>query len=166
MTTDSAELESLSRDLAKRLLERGWMLITAESCTGGWLAKQITDLAGSSAWFERGLVTYSNTAKQDLLGVRASTLAAHGAVSGATAEEMACGALDRSPAHISVAVTGIAGPDGGSAEKPVGTVWFAWRVRDGTMRTQSILFSGDRASVRAQAVTFALQGLIDVLDRV
>ena len=116
--------------LAQQLLARHWMMATAESCTGGLIAAACTDLAGSSAWFERGLVTYSNEAKTELLGVPAELIAQHGAVSEAVARAMAAGALARSQAQVAVAVTGVAGPGGGSASKPVGTVWLAWRSRD------------------------------------
>ncbi len=122
-------LEALAQELGAALLAKGWRLAGAESCTGGWAAQACTAIAGSSAWFERGFVTYSNEAKQELLGVRAETLAAHGAVSEATAREMAGGALAHSRAQCAYAITGIAGPAGGSPDKPVGTVWFAWAVQ-------------------------------------
>jgi nicotinamide-nucleotide amidase len=145
--------------LAGQLLRRGWWLSCAESCTGGGIAAALTDVAGSSAWFDRGFVTYSNQAKQEMLGVSADTLAAFGAVSRETALEMASGALARSAAQLSVAVTGIAGPDGGSPEKPVGTVWIAWASGE---RVDAVCehFSGDRASVRAATVDSALCGLL------
>jgi nicotinamide-nucleotide amidase len=154
-------------DIAKRVGERlaagRHMLATAESCTGGWVAQAITAIAGSSDWFERGFVTYSNDAKQEMLGVRADTLKRHGAVSEQTAREMAQGALARSKASLSVAVTGIAGPGGGSAEKPVGMVCFAWASRQGA-RTETLHFSGDRESVRHQSVIHALEGVLKTLD--
>ena len=154
-------------DIAKRVGERlaagRHMLATAESCTGGWVAQAITAIAGSSDWFERGFVTYSNDAKQEMLGVRADTLKRHGAVSEQTAREMAQGALARSKASLSVAVTGIAGPGGGSAEKPVGMVCFAWASRQGA-RTETTHFSGDRESVRHQSVIHALEGVLKTLD--
>ena len=155
----------MTLDLATRLgglLEtRGWRVSTAESCTGGLVAGAITDVAGSSAWFERGFVTYSNEAKMEMLGVRAETLAAHGAVSEATAREMAVGALARSGSDLAAAVTGIAGPSGGSAEKPVGLVCFAWARRGGAILSCTRRFAGGRAAVRAAAVATALDGLIE-----
>lgn len=146
--------------LADRLRALGWTLATAESCTGGLIAAACTDLAGSSDWFERGFVTYSNAAKVDMLGVPETTLARHGAVSEATARAMAQGALTHSRAHWSVAITGIAGPTGGSADKPVGTVCFAWASKEGGCEAQVCHFSGDRAAVREQSVRYALQGLL------
>ena len=145
--------------LAAALRGRGWRLASAESCTGGLIAAACTDLAGSSDWFERGFVTYSNAAKTELLGVPAALIAQHGAVSEPVARAMAEGALAHSRAQLSVAVTGVAGPSGGSADKPVGTVWFGWCVAG---RTLSALrrFDGDRAAVRAQTVAHALQGLL------
>ena len=148
--------------LAEQLTQRGWMLATAESCTGGWIAKCCTDVAGSSAWFDRGFVTYSNAAKQDMLGVRAETLAQYGAVSEAVVAEMATGALRHSQAHIAVAVSGIAGPSGGSPEKPVGTVCFAWAMRNGEVLTKTCQFAGDREAVRWQSVVFALNGILQM----
>ena len=148
--------------LAEQLTQRGWMLATAESCTGGWIAKCCTDVAGSSAWFDRGFVTYSNAAKQDMLGVRAETLAQYGAVSEAVVAEMATGALRHSQAHIAVAVSGIAGPSGGSVEKPVGTVCFAWAMRNGEVLTKTCQFAGDREAVRWQSVVFALNGILQM----
>lgn len=138
------------------------MLATAESCTGGLIAAACTDLAGSSDWFERGFVTYSNAAKTELLGVPAALIDQHGAVSEAVARAMAEGAVRHAHAQLSVAVTGVAGPGGGSADKPVGTVWFAWCVR-GQADAQRMRFDGDRAAVRAQTVQHALQGLLDRL---
>jgi len=144
------------------LVERGLMLVTAESCTGGMIAARCTDLPGSSRWFERGLVTYSNAAKTELLGVATTTLDRHGAVSEQTAAEMARGALAASRADLAVAVTGVAGPDGGSEDKPVGTVWFGFALRGGTTRTERHVFDGDRAAVREATVERALAGLIDL----
>ena len=145
------------------LLEaRGWHVSTAESCTGGLVAGAITDVAGSSAWFERGFVTYSNAAKMEMLGVRIETLDAHGAVSEATAREMVAGALERSSADVVVAVTGIAGPSGGSPQKPVGLVCFAWGLRGGAIRSLTQHFAGDRAAVREASVVVALDGLIAI----
>jgi nicotinamide-nucleotide amidase len=157
-------MSAATLDLATRLgglLEgRGWRVSTAESCTGGLVAGAITDVAGSSAWFERGFVTYSNEAKAEMLGVRAETLRTHGAVSEATAREMVAGALERSTSDLVVAVTGIAGPSGGSQEKPVGLVCFAWARRGGTVECSTRRFAGDRAAVREAAVVTALDGLI------
>jgi nicotinamide-nucleotide amidase len=152
---------ALAVDLGRLLEARRWRVATAESCTGGLIAGAITDVAGSSAWFDRGFVTYSNEAKVDMLGVRAETLEAHGAVSEATAREMAAGAVARSGADIAVAVTGIAGPAGGSPEKPVGMVSFGWAKRDGSTETATRYFDGDRASIRAATVSSALAGLIE-----
>jgi nicotinamide-nucleotide amidase len=155
-------------ELAQKIVDRagaeGLLLATAESCTGGLIAGAITDVPGSSAWFERGFVTYSNEAKMEMLGVRADTLAAHGAVSETTAAAMATGALTHSRADVAVAVTGIAGPDGGSPAKPVGTVCFAWARRDGTVATATRRFAGGRAAVRAATVDVALRGLLDHLN--
>ncbi|NJN46576.1 MAG: nicotinamide-nucleotide amidohydrolase family protein [Candidatus Competibacteraceae bacterium] len=154
----------LGRAGGQALLARNWMLVTAESCTGGWIAKVITDLPGSSGWFERGFVTYSNAAKKELLGVQETTLAAQGAVSAATVEEMTQGALTHSHAQIAVAVSGIAGPDGGSLDKPVGTVWLSWMRKDGAPRNQCHQFNGDRESVRLQAVVAALEGVLEIVN--
>ena len=145
--------------LAQTLQARGWMLATAESCTGGLIAAHCTELAGSSLWFERGFVTYSNAAKTELIGVPAALIAAHGAVSEPVARAMAQGALQHAQAQVSVAVTGIAGPGGGSADKPVGTVWLAWCVA-GQLSSERCVFAGDRAAVRAATVLHALQGLL------
>ncbi len=140
------------------------MLATAESCTGGLIAAACTDLAGSSTWFERGFVTYSNAAKTDLLGVAAALITAHGAVSEAVAHAMAAGAIAHSQAQVALAVTGVAGPGGGTADKPVGTVWFGWAV-DGQIRTERRRFDGDRAAVRAATVRHALQTLVLMLQQ-
>jgi nicotinamide-nucleotide amidase len=156
-------LDELAGRVGGLLLERKRMLATAESCTGGWVAKCLTDIAGSSAWFERGFVTYSNRAKQDMLDVAAATLEGHGAVSEATVREMARGALAHSAANLAVAVSGIAGPDGGSPDKPVGTVCFAWLVAGGEPRVETRRFDGDRDAVRRKSVMRALEGLMDVL---
>ncbi|RQP22365.1 CinA family protein [Piscinibacter terrae] len=149
--------------LAAALKQRGWMLATAESCTGGMIAAACTDLAGSSEWFERGFVTYSNEAKTELLGVDAGLIARHGAVSEEVARAMAEGALAHSRARISVAVTGIAGPGGGSAAKPVGTVWMGIAVREQGVRTSLLQLQGDRAGIRSQTVSQALRSLLDTL---
>ncbi len=158
-----AQLTALARVLGEACRRRGVMLATAESCTGGGVAEAITRIAGSSAWFDRGFVTYTNAAKEALLGVREATLARRGAVSEEVAAEMAAGALVRSAAQASVAVTGIAGPGGGTPTKPVGLVWFAWAHRGGLVQCRRFEFDGDRAAVRAQSVAVALQGLIDLL---
>ncbi len=139
------------------------MLATAESCTGGGIAQALTDISGSSAWFERGFVTYANAAKVEMLGVRKATLDAYGAVSEATVREMAEGALAHSHADVAVSVSGVAGPTGGTPEKPVGTVWFGWALRNGSVHTRLHQLSGDRAAVRAQSVEIALQGVLDLL---
>lgn len=144
---------------SKRLLAAKLVFATAESCTGGWVAQAVTSIPGSSDWFDCGFVTYSNLAKQRMLGVKAETLATYGAVSEATAIEMAEGALANSIADLSVAITGIAGPDGGSKAKPVGTVWFAFGKRGAITRTSLQHFSGDRQAIRAQAVIYALENL-------
>ncbi len=156
-------METLSTQVGAALKSHGLMLTTAESCTGGGVTQALTDISGSSAWFERGFVTYSNLSKVEMLGVRQSTLDTHGAVSEATVREMAQGALLHSKAHISLAVTGIAGPDGGTAEKPVGTVWFAWALRGGEVYAQRHHLHGDRTAVREQSVQIALQGVLDLL---
>jgi nicotinamide-nucleotide amidase len=148
--------------LAELLQQKGWMLAAAESCTGGLIAGACTELSGSSLWFERGFVTYSNAAKTELLGVDAALIAAHGAVSEPVARAMAEGALARSHAQAAVSVTGVAGPTGGSPEKPVGTVWFGWSVA-GRVHTERRRFDGDRATVRAAAVRHALQTLVNLL---
>ena len=155
-------IDTLAEALVEELVVAEKTVATAESCTGGWIAKSITDVAGSSGCFGFGLVTYSDAAKQSLLGVSAVTLKDHGAVSEATVREMAQGALRVSGADLSAAVSGVAGPDGGTREKPVGTVWFAWstRLRDGIRTTaERKSFRGDRERVRAQSVAIALQGL-------
>ncbi|MEK6748311.1 MAG: nicotinamide-nucleotide amidase [Pseudomonadota bacterium] len=146
--------------LGERLVARAWRVGTAESCTGGWVAKVLTDIAGSSRWFERGFVTYANEAKIEMLGVAAETLARHGAVSEATVREMAAGVLRHSHADVAVAVSGIAGPAGGSADKPVGLVWLAFARRDAQISVQRHQFTGDRAAVREAAVKAALAGLL------
>ena len=144
--------------IATQLIARGWMLATAESCTGGMVAAACTDLAGSSQWFERGFVSYSNAAKTELLSVPASLIAVHGAVSEPVARAMAQGALAHSHAQVSLAVTGVAGPTGGSADKPVGTVWFAWCVA-GQTHSEVVHFGGDRAAVRQATLRHALARL-------
>ena len=160
---NDARFEKLVAELALELAARGLKLATAESCTGGWIAKCCTDLAGSSAWFDRGFVTYSDTAKKDALGVDARILQEAGAVSRAVALQMAEGARRRAGVDIAVAVTGIAGPDGGTLDKPVGTVWFAWSRKDHAPDAEVVCFRGDRDAVRRQTVDHALNGLIERL---
>jgi nicotinamide-nucleotide amidase len=149
-------------ELAARLLDKGWMLASAESCTGGMIAAACTDLSGSSNWFERGFVTYSNEAKTEMLGVDPVLIEAHGAVSEVVARAMAFGAVRHSRAQVSIAVTGIAGPTGGSKEKPVGTVWFGFMI-DGVLSSETKRFDGDRAAVRAATVQYALERLLQLL---
>ncbi len=154
--------------MAELLAVRGLRMATAESCTGGWLAKVLTDLAGSSVWYERGWVTYSNAAKQADLGVPAQLLAVHGAVSEPVVRAMALGALERAAVDFTVAISGVAGPAGGSVAKPVGTVWLAWAWREaGSVQTRALpmWFAGDREAVRWQAVISALNGLLETLAR-
>ena len=148
----------LCASLALALQARGWMLATAESCTGGLIAAYCTDLPGSSHWFERGFVSYSNAAKQEMLGVPAALIDRHGAVSEPVARAMAAGAVAQSQAQVSIAVTGIAGPGGGSDDKPAGTVWFAWCVGS-RLDSERCVFGGDRNAVREATVIHALQGL-------
>lgn len=160
MEINDAALQAQAQALGEQLLARRLSLVTAESCSGGWIAKLMTDIAGSSAWFDCGMVVYSYEAKQALLGVRAQTLEEHGAVSRETVLEMVSGALARSGAGIAVAVTGIAGPGGGSEGKPVGTVWIGWKQRGGYARAQVFHFAGDREEVRRQTVAAAIDGLL------
>ncbi len=161
--TDDAALQARARQLGEHLGALGWQVSTAESCTGGWIAKVLTDIPGSSAWFSRGVVAYSNAAKRDLLGVPDAVLGAEGAVSEATAAALVRGALVVSGAEIAVAVTGVAGPEGGSPGKPVGTVWFGWGLRGGEPACLCQHFSGDREAVRRQSVACALDGLLERL---
>ncbi|GHU25614.1 nicotinamide-nucleotide amidohydrolase PncC [Betaproteobacteria bacterium] len=161
---DQSSLETLTARVGAALLADHLKLVTAESCTGGWVSQCLTAIAGSSAWFERGFVTYSNAAKQEMLGVPEATLEAHGAVSQPVAVAMAEGALRHSRADWAVSITGIAGPDGGSDEKPVGTVCFAWAGREIGTTTETRHFSGDRQAVRAQSVAYVLAGLFERLE--
>jgi nicotinamide-nucleotide amidase len=167
MATD-AELNALAVRVGARLLDAERRLVTAESCTGGWIGKAITDVPGSSAWYLGGAVVYSNALKQALLGVRAATLAAHGAVSEEVAREMVVGALETLGGDLAVAVTGIAGPEGGQPGKPAGTVWFgwAWRNAEGALSVRAVReqFQGDRDAVRRQTVARALREILSVLD--
>jgi nicotinamide-nucleotide amidase len=153
------EFDRLVQKLASRLMKCGWTMATAESCTGGWIAKCCTDLAGSSVWFDRGFITYSDRAKHELLGVELNTLEKAGAVSEATAIQMAEGARRRGGVNAALAVTGIAGPGGGTADKPVGLVWFAWSLEDHLASSEVMQFQGDRYAVRRQTVVHALSGL-------
>ena len=153
------ELDQLAARLGQRLRAAHDRVVTAESCTGGWIAKAMTGVTGSSDWFDSGMVAYSYEAKQALLGVRPQTLESQGAVSRETVIEMVSGALVHSGASVAVAVTGIAGPGGGSADKPVGTVWIGWKRRGGYTRAELFHFDGDRDAVRRQTVAAALQGL-------
>jgi nicotinamide-nucleotide amidase len=155
---------ALAESLGRRLKASKALLVTAESCTGGWAAQVVTAVAGSSEWFERGFVTYSNESKAELLGVRGETLERHGAVSEETAREMALGALARSRGTLALAITGIAGPGGGAPGKPVGTVCFAWAARGGKARSETRHFAGDREAVRRQSVEHALRGVLEDLD--
>ena len=159
------EIYDLSKQLGTSLRSREWVLATAESCTGGWISQAVTMVPGSSSWFDCGFVTYTNRSKHELLNVRANTLERDGAVSELTVREMAEGALARSHADCSVAVSGVAGPDGGSAEKPVGTVWMAIATREHGTQTRHLLLQGDRDAVRRQTVMIALQALIELLRR-
>lgn len=161
---DDAALGELAQRVGEALKSHYLMLVTAESCTGGWIAKTVTDIAGSSDWFDCGLAAYSYEAKQALLGVRPQTLEFSGAVSRETVLEMVSGAFLHSGASIAVAVTGIAGPGGGTIDKPVGTVWIGWKRRDGHARAQVFHFDGDREAVRRQTVMAALQGLLDLME--
>lgn len=154
-----AELRDHAEALGTRFRNARHTLVTAESCTGGWIAKTVTDIAGSSDWFDCGMVAYSYEAKQAMLGVRPETLESHGAVSRETVIEMVSGALVHAGASIAVAVTGIAGPGGGSPDKPVGTVWIGWKRRGGYAHAQLFHFDGDRDAVRRQTVAASLRGL-------
>lgn len=156
--------------LAERLGEalgcRGMMLTTAESCTGGWVGEVLTGVPGSSQWFDRGFITYTNISKQEMLGVRAETLTRHGAVSEATVREMVTGALEHSRAQAAVAISGVAGPGGGTPEKPVGTVCFGWGLRGAEIRTERLHFDGDRRDVRAQSVAHAIAQMLAMIEAV
>ena len=163
MKVTDEQLRSLAQKVAAVTQHGKLMLVTAESCTGGWIAKVLTDLPGSSSWFAGGVVTYSNEVKEALLGVGHGTLKRYGAVSEETALEMVSGALDRFSAGVAVAVTGIAGPTGGTPDKPVGTVWISWQRRGGAARAKHFHFTGDREAVRRQTVAAALVGLREML---
>lgn len=158
------EIQELVKDLGRVLGDRRLCLATAESCTGGWVAKEITTMSGCSHWFERGFVTYTNLSKQQMLGVRAETLDQYGAVSAETVREMAEGAVRNSNAQVALSISGIAGPDGGTPEKPVGTVWLGWAGEGIPTTARCKLYSGDREDVRRQAVEDSLRGLLDLLE--
>ena len=157
-------MNELAKKVGRRLRASDAMLVTAESCTGGWVSEVVTSVSGSSRWFERGFVTYSDAAKRQMLGVSKKTLKKHGAVSQETAREMARGALKRSRGTIAVAVTGVAGPTGGSAAKPVGTVCFAWAMKGGAASAETRCFGGDRDAVRRQSVEHSLSRVLELLD--
>jgi nicotinamide-nucleotide amidase len=159
----SSPLYGLAERVGTALKERKLMLTTAESCTGGWISEAVTMVPGSSDWFERGFVTYTYISKREMLGVKEATLARHGAVAEEVVREMAEGALARSHAQVAVAVSGVAGPGGGTPEKPVGTVCFAWAMKDGAPRTGTRRYKGDRESVRRQSVEHALEGVLVLL---
>ena len=160
------QLFELAAQVGLALKAQGLMLATAESCTGGWVAQAVTAVPGSSQWFERGFVTYTYISKREMLGVSQDTLAVHGAVSEQTVREMVTGALANSHAQIAVAISGTAGPDGGTAEKPVGTVCFAWGVKNGEPKSATRRFPGDREAVRRGSVEFALAGVLGLLPAV
>lgn len=164
MVQTDDQLDSLARELGERLRARGWHVASAESCTGGWLAKSFTDVPGSSAWFGWGFVTYANEAKTAMVGVSPELIAEHGAVSEPVVCAMAEGAREVSGADLAVAVSGIAGPRGERPDKPVGTIWIAWASAAGTHAEHSV-FAGDRESIRRQSVALALRGLLAELDR-
>lgn len=159
-----SSLELLAEYLAQKMTESGISLVVAESCTGGWVAKLMTDIAGSSLFFDRGFVTYSNEAKHEMLGVKRKTLETHGAVSEQTVSEMVTGALAKSHADVALAISGIAGPGGGTPDKPIGTVWFAWEKRDQAVKTRIMHLEGDRDLIRRQAVEQALNGVLELLE--
>ncbi len=152
-----------AQELAKLLEQRQQVVAVAESCTGGWIAKVLTDLAGCSAWFDRGFVTYTNEAKHQMLGVSIKTIETFGAVSEETVHEMVLGVLNNSPARYSLAVSGIAGPSGAAEGKPVGTVWFGWAIRDEEVVAECCCFEGDREAVRRQAVVYSLRRLVEIV---
>ena len=158
-----AELHQLAAELGDKLIARGWMLASAESCTGGWVGQLLTALPGSSHWYERGFITYANAAKVEMLGVPEATLATHGAVSEETASAMAAGALAHSHAQASLAISGIAGPGGGTPQKPVGLVCYGWALADGTVMSSTCRLDGDRDEIRSRAVAAALRGLIELI---
>lgn len=158
------ELHQLAIELGDKLRAHGWMLATAESCTGGWVGQLLTSLPGSSEWYERGFITYANAAKVEMLGVPEETLTAHGAVSEQTAGAMAAGALKHSHAQATLAISGIAGPGGGTPQKPVGLVCYGWALADGTVMSSTCRLDGDREEIRSRAVAAALRGLIELIN--
>lgn len=158
------EFANLSEQVGRALLQRGMMLCTAESCTGGWVAQVITQTSGSSQWFDRGFVTYTNQAKQEMLGVSVQTLEQFGAVSEQTVKEMAEGALHNSAAQISLAISGVAGPTGGTEEKPVGLICFAWAQHGAGSQANTMHFSGDRNEIRRQSVEYALKEMLGLIN--
>jgi nicotinamide-nucleotide amidase len=162
-SSEQNNFAQLSQEVGQRLLANGLMLATAESCTGGWVAEVVTQTSGSSQWFDRGFVTYTNEAKQEMLGVPSDILQRHGAVSEQTVQAMAEGALKHSRAQVSLAISGVAGPTGGSAEKPVGMVCFAWAGANFSTQTATEYFQGDRTAVRRQSVQFALSHLVEII---
>jgi len=157
------ELHQLAHELGGMLLARGWMVATAESCTGGWVGQLLTAIPGSSAWYERGFITYANAAKQEMLGVPAEILETHGAVSEETASAMAAGALAHSHAQATLAISGIAGPGGGTPQKPVGLVCYGWALADGTRMSSTCRLDGNREEIRSRAVAAAMRGLIELM---
>lgn len=157
------ELHQLAAELGDKLIARGWMLATAESCTGGWVGQLLTSLPGSSQWYERGFITYANAAKIEMLGVPAEVIDEHGAVSEETASAMAAGALAHSHAQATLAISGIAGPGGGTPQKPVGLVCYGWALEDGTVMSSTCRLDGDREEIRSRAVAAAMRGLIELL---
>ncbi len=163
MTLDDPSLYQLSEHVGRALSARGLMLATAESCTGGWVGQVLTMIPGSSEWYERGFVTYTYLSKMEMLGVQSSTLETFGAVSEQTALEMSRGAVERSRAQVALSITGVAGPGGGTPDKPVGTVCFGWSFLDGRNRTETMCFPGDRDAVRRQSVQHTLRRLLDQL---
>ena len=160
---DDQKLEKLAKELGEILIQRGLMLVSAESCTGGWVGQTVTSIPGSSKWYERGFITYSNNSKSEMLGVSHRSLEKFGAVSEQIAAEMAAGAISSSCAQVSLAVTGIAGPGGSTEGKPVGMICHSWAIKNGLARTAVCFLEGDRESIRKQAVVIALQGMIDLL---
>ncbi|OFZ70546.1 MAG: damage-inducible protein CinA [Betaproteobacteria bacterium RBG_16_58_11] len=158
------DLNIIAEQVGAALKSRGLMLASAESCTGGWVGEAVTSVAGSSHWYDRGFITYTNESKQEMLGVSAQTLAEFGAVSEQTVREMAAGALKHSSAQIALAISGIAGPGGGTPDKPIGTVCMAWATRSGAGRSQTFYFDGDRTEVRRQAVLAALHGVMQMIE--
>jgi len=160
------ELHQLAGELGEILRARGWMLATAESCTGGWVGQLVTALPGSSQWYERGFITYANAAKIEMLDVPAATIDEHGAVSEQTASAMAAGALAHSHAQAALAISGIAGPGGGTRQKPVGLVCYGWALADGTVMSSTCRLDGDREEIRSRAVAAALRGLIELINSV